>query len=165
MTNTFTYKQFSLNILVTYSLKYFINDDFASSTQGVRIPNYNQLAFRKNQVLWDHPGQTNATDPELYYNSTANYYASSKYIHSGSNARLRTVRLSYDLPAALAGKARIAGATAYVSADNLYTLYSKNIVAADPEGPSVGQAQDFGNSIGAGIGIPRRFVLGLQLSF
>lgn len=165
LTNTFTYKQFSLNILITYALKYFINDDIASATQGVRIPNYNQLAFRKNQVLWDHPGQTNATDPQLYYNSTASYYASSKYLHSGSNARLRTVRLSYDLPAALAAKARIAGATAYVSADNLYTLYSKNIVAADPEGPSVGQAQDFGNSIGPGLGIPRRFVLGLQLSF
>jgi len=165
LTNTFTYKQFSLNILVTYALKYIINDDFASSTQGVNIPNYNQLAFRKNQVLWTHPGQTDATDPWLYYNSNTSYYASSKYMHNGSHARLRSVRLSYDLSAATAAKMKVAGLTAYVSADNLYTLYSKNIVAADPEGPSVGQAQDFGNSVGPGLGVPRRFVLGLQLSF
>ncbi|HSC40520.1 MAG TPA: TonB-dependent receptor, partial [Chitinophagaceae bacterium] len=165
LTNTFTYKQFSLNILITYALKYVINDDLARSIQGVNIPRYNQLAFRKNQVLWTHAGQTNATEPWLYYNSNTSYYASSKYIHDGSNARLRTVRLSYDLPASMLRRAKLAGLTAYVSADNLYTLYSKNIVAADPEGPSVGQAQDFGNSIGTDIGIPRRFVLGLQLSF
>jgi len=165
LTNTFTYKQFSLNILITYAFKYYINDDLARSIQGANVPRYNQLAFRKNQVLWTHPGQTNATDPWLYYNSSTNYYASSKYIHNGSNARLRTVRLSYDLPAAMTRKAKMAGASVYFSADNLYTIYSKNIVAADPEGPSVGQAQDFGNSIGAGLGIPRRYVMGLQLSF
>jgi hypothetical protein len=50
-----------------------------------------------------------------------------------------------------------------VSGDNLYTIYSKTIVAANPEGPSVGQAQDFGNS-SFGLGIPRKYNFGVLVT-
>ena len=165
LTNTFTYKQFSLNILITYALKYIITDNLAQQDQGTNITSYNQLAYRKSQVQWTHPGQTNATEPWFYYQATTDYFGSSKYMHDGSNARLRSVRLSYDLPAGAMRKLKMASCTVYVSGDNLYTIYSKNIVASDPEGPSVGEAQDFGNSTGAQIGIPRRYVFGLQVTF
>ncbi len=165
LTNNFTYKQFSLNILITYALKYIMTDDLAQQNQGSNITGLNQLAYRKSQVLWTHPGQTNATEPWFYYQANTDYFGSSKYMHDGSNARLRSVRLSYDLPSSLMKRWNMANCTVYVSGDNLYTIYSKNIVASDPEGPSVGQAQDFGTSTGSNIGIPRRYLLGLQVTF
>ena len=165
LTNTFSYKQFTLNILITYAIKYTILDNFAQFGQNFRVGSRQQIALGKGQVMWTHPGQTNATEPWLYYQSNMIYYGTSKYMHDASNARLRTVRLSYDLPEGAAKRTRLAGCTFYVSADNLYTLYSNNVISSDPEGPSVGEAQSFGNSMGAQPGAPRRYVLGLQLSF
>ena len=165
LTNTFAYRQFTLNILITYALKYTIIDNYAELDQNFRVGNQQQIALGKGQVMWTHPGQTNATEPWLYYQSNTYYYGTSKYMHDASNARLRTVRLSYELPGEAAKKARLAGCTFYVSAENLYTLYSNKVISSDPEGPSVGEAQSFGNSIGGQPGAPRRYVLGLQLSF
>lgn len=164
LTNTFTYKNFSLSMLITYAFKYVIRDNLAESLQGRRINGANQLAFRGNQKLWTTPGQTDATEPSLYYNSTSVYFSSSKYIHDASNAALRNVRLSYDLPVSWQKWLRSSGCTFYFSADNLYTLYSQKIISSSPEGPSVGQAQDFGNG-GGTLAIPRRYVFGLQVAF
>ena len=165
LTNNLIYKQFSLSILITYAGDYFMTDELAQQNQGANITMFNQLAYRKSQVPWTTPGQTDATEPFFYYQATTNYRNSSKYIHSGTNARLRNVRLSYDLSARLNKQLNMASCTFYVSGDNLYTMYSKDIVASDPEGPSVGQMQDFGNSSGSNIGIPRRYVFGLQVTF
>lgn len=163
-TNTFTYKQFSLSVLITYAFKYVIRDNLAEAMQGRRITGSNQLAFRSNQKLWTAPGQTDATEPSLYYNSTADYFGSSKYVHDASHAALRNVRLSYDLPKSILKRLRSSACTFYVSADNLYTLYSNKIISSSPEGPSVGEAQNFGNG-GGTLAIPRRYVFGLQVTF
>jgi TonB-linked SusC/RagA family outer membrane protein len=165
ITNTFSYKNFTLNILITYALKYTIIDNYAMFGQNFNVGGSEQMALGKKQVMWAHPGQTNATEPMLYYQSNLYWGGTSKYMHDASNARLRTVRLSYDLPEAAARKARLAGCTFYIAADNLYTLFSQRVISTDPEGPSVGTAQAFGNSLGGGIAAPKRYVMGLQLSF
>ncbi len=164
LTNTFTYKQFSLSVLITYAFKYIMTDRSAESNQGTSLTTYNQLAYRKSQVPWTKPGQTNATEPWFYYHATTDYFGSSKYMHDASNASLRNVRVSYDLPGSLMSRLKLTNCTVYLSGDNLYTIYSKDIVASSPEGPPVGQAQDFGNS-SFGLGIPRRYVIGVQVTF
>lgn len=165
LTNSFSYQQFSLDVLITFAYGYVINDDLAEQMQGSNLTSYNQIALRSSQRQWTHPGQTDATEPELYTHANTSYFGSSKYMHDGSHARLRSVRLGYELPQSLLRKLRLAQANFYVSGDNLYTLYSKQLISSDPEGPSVGQAQDFGGSVGSAIGIPRRYVFGLQLGF
>lgn len=164
ITNNFSYGPFSLNVLITYALKYVMIDGLAQQNQGGSITSYQQIAFRKNDVIWTTPGQTNATVPMLYYNSNTYYRGSSKYVHDASNIALRSVRLSYDLPASLMKKLNLNNCSIYASGDNLYTRYSKEIVALNSEGPAVGQAQDFGGSAGT-LGIPRRYILGVQLTF
>jgi TonB-linked SusC/RagA family outer membrane protein len=165
LTNTFTYKHFSLNVLITYTMKFVMLDLLAQQMQaGTFFSSFNQVSFLKNQHLWTHPGQTNATEPWLYYQVNTNYNGSDKYMHDGSNARLRSVRLSYSLPDTWMKRAKLSNCTFYISGDNLYTLYSKKIVTSDPEGPSVGTSQTYGQSIGSGIGIPRRFVFGAQIT-
>ncbi|SFD22693.1 TonB-linked outer membrane protein, SusC/RagA family [Chitinophaga sp. CF118] len=164
ITNNFTYKQFSLSVLITFALKYTIIDNYTASFQVSNLDRYNQLAYTKNQIPWTTPGQTNATEPELYYQVTTDYFGSSKYMYDASNASLRNVRLSYDLPQSLINRMKLSNFTVYASGDNLYTLYNKHIVTSGPEGPSVGEAQNFGNAAGP-LSIPRRYVFGLQLTF
>jgi hypothetical protein len=164
--NNFSYKNFSLNVVITYTLKFFMHDGLAEQMQAGTFMNYfNQVSFTKSQRLWTHAGQTDATDPWLYYQVKASYSGTDKYIHDASNARLRSVRLSYNLPVSWMKRAHLTGCTFYVNGDNLYTLYSKKIVTSDPEGPSVGTAQDFGGSVGSAIGAPRRYVFGMQVNF
>jgi len=165
LTNTFSYRNFSLDVLITFAYGYVITDDLAQQNQGTNITSFNQIAYRNHQKQWTTPGQTDATEPELYAHANADYFGSSKYMHDGSHARLRSVRLGYELPKSFLKKLNLSQANVYVSGDNLYTLYSRDIISSDPEGPSVGQAQDFGGSIGSGIGIPRRYVFGLQVGF
>lgn len=164
LTNTFTYKQFSLSVLITYALRYVMRDNIGEGLQGRYIGSRNQVAFRSSQVVWTTPGQTNATEPSLYYNATADYLGSNKYMHDASNASIRNIRLGYDVPASLVKKIKATACTFYISADNLYTIYSKKIIASSPEGPSVGDAQNFGNA-GGTLGIPRRYLFGLQVNF
>lgn len=164
LTNTFSYKQFSLNILITYAMKYVMSDGLAQQNQGTSPTSFNQLKYRDNQIVWTTPGQTNATEPWIYYQANTSYYGSSKYIHDASNATLRSVRLSYDLTANALSKLKLSNCTVYFSGDNLYTVYSKSIVASNPEGPSVGEAQDFGQS-SFRIGIPRKYNFGIQVTF
>ena len=165
MTNSFTYRQFSLDILITFACKYVMHDGYAEQMQGEYLTNYNQISYRKSQVIWTQPGQTNATEPSLYYQVNTSAFGSSKYIHDGTNARLRSVRLSYDLPSSLMKQWKMSNCTLYVSGDNLYTAYSRKSITSDPEGPSVGNAQQFGESNGSNIGVPRRYVFGLQVNF
>ncbi|WP_316792010.1 SusC/RagA family TonB-linked outer membrane protein [Pedobacter frigoris] len=165
--NNFRYKAVSLSVMITYALNYIMNDDYAAQSQqnaGVGVTTSNQLAYRPNQVEWTTPGQTNATEPWFYYHNNTDYFGSDKYFHDGSHAALRNVRLSYDLPKELMSKLKMSNCSVYLSADNLAWIYSKNIVASNPEGPTVGSAQNFGTST-ATTGIPRRYLLGLQLTF
>lgn len=164
MTNTFTYKRLSLSVLITYAIRYTIIDNYAAAMQMYNIGRFNQIPYRSHQKPWTTPGQTDATEPALYHQVTTDFFGSSRYMHDASNASLRNVRLSYDFPQPLLDRLKFSNLTAYFSADNLYTLYSKHIIASSPEGPSVGQAQDFGNAAGT-LSAPRRYMFGLQVSF
>ncbi|WP_276484043.1 SusC/RagA family TonB-linked outer membrane protein [Paraflavitalea pollutisoli] len=163
-TNTLTYKKVTLSILLTYALKYVIRDDLAAEMQGRYLTVYNQLAFTKHQKIWTTPGQIDATEPSLYYNYEAEYSGSDKYMHDASHVSLRNVRISYELPLAVLRRIGSSACAVYFSADNLHTWYSNKIIGSGPEGPSVGQAQDFGGA-GGTLAIPRRYVFGLQVSF
>jgi|GEM_PF-43932 len=165
LTNTFTYKQLSLDVLITFTMKYFIYDQLAEQMQaGTFASYYNQISFNKGQRLWTHPGQTDANEPWLYYHVKTSFAGSDKYIHDASNARLRSARLSYTLPEKLMKRTGLPNSIFYVSGDNLFTLFSRKIFSTDPEGPSVGQAQTYGQSLGSQVGAPRRIVFGLQVN-
>jgi TonB-linked SusC/RagA family outer membrane protein len=165
LTNTFAYHNFTLDILLTFALGYKVNDVMASNFQGNSLTYYNQIRLRNSQVQWTTPGQTNATEPDVYYNANTNYFLSDKYIHDASHIRLRNIRLGYDLPVSWLQRMKLSRASIYLSADNLLTLTSRYLVAADPEGPAVGDVQQYGTSTGTAAGIPRRFLAGLQVTF
>lgn len=77
---------------------------------------------------------TSSTIPALTTSNTADEgRASSYYVENGSYAKLRSLQIGYNIPAALLKKVRMSNARVYLSGQNLLTIKSKSLTAPDPE--------------------------------
>lgn len=155
LTNSFSYKNFSLSVFVQGS---YGNDIFNASrieTEGM-YDGKNQ----STRVLerWRVPGQI--TDvPRANFNIKNSTY----FIEDGSFLRVKNVSLSYNITGEKLRKLKISRLQPYLSASNLLTW--TNYTGMDPE------VNQFGNS-GAVQGIDwgtypqsRSFVLGINVEF
>lgn len=141
ITNTFSYKNFSLSLFLQGSQG---NDIFNAS----KIDMESMLDFRNQskQVLnrWKRPGMITdipgVGNPENIHNST-------RFIEDGSYLRLKTVTLSYDFNTAWLRKIHLSKLQIYATAQNLLTF--TNYKGYDPEvnahgGSAVIQGVDYG---------------------
>ncbi len=171
--NTFTYKRFTLGILMeyVYGTKTFNEERLQLQDGGIagNSEPYNSIEYTKYQHPWTGPGDTKANEPSVYRaqnsdfggaNNNASYFNSYMY-DNNSFLRVRNIRLDYNIPLHGLSKA-LSRASVYFSMDNVYTLTSHHFLGADPEAPYVG-----GGSLGIGsnVGMPRRYLGGIQLSF
>jgi len=150
ITNTFTYKGFSLRVFfqtVQGVLRNNGNLNFVDLGGRVNLPQ--EIGYWTAQnASQDRPG-LNFTNPRGY-----------GYASNGSFTRLKDVTLSYNLPAALIEKWHLGTLSVYVSGRNLYTW--TRWVGWDPE-----QNYTVGNGTGnGGTNFPqvRTFVAGLNVS-
>ncbi|UII35024.1 SusC/RagA family TonB-linked outer membrane protein [Fulvivirga ulvae] len=142
--NTFRYKNLSLNVFLTYQAgnKVRLDPAFRSS--------YTDLDAMSREFLdrWMLPGDERYTDvpsipdvttlAQLYqlgaiypYNS---YNYSSARVVDGSFVRLRTVSLTYNLPRHLLSQVRLKDASISLTGTNLLLLYAdKRLYGQDPE--------------------------------
>ena len=162
--NTFSYKNVSLSILVEYvegTRTY--NVERQQFQDGGIGSGYNQIAYLKSQHPWQAPGDTKANEPSVYWAQNSDYsnYESSSGFDNNSFLRIRNIRVDYDIPLhQLSRYVRLA--RFYVSVDNVYTLTNKSFIGTDPEAPYVGGSQ---TGVGEQVGMPRRYLMGLLLSF
>ncbi len=159
MTNTLSYKNFSLSI-------------FLQGTQGNDILNATKIEAEsmmdpKNQshtVLnrWREPGDiTNI--PKSSPNSASNSQISTRFIENGSYLRFKAVTLTYNLPSSLTSKAHLNTARIYLTGENLFTI--TNYSGYDPEVNAFGssnlvQGVDFGT-----YPQTRNLIIGLNITF
>lgn len=164
LTNTFTYKGFSLSTLFIY--------DF-----GRELSNSGQMQFwfRNGQdnrnslrsiyeARWTEPGQvTNVPRPigggaeQLGRNKNA---ASSRFLEDASFIRLRQLSMTYDLPKPLLTRMKLRSAQIYAQGANLLTFTSWS--GYDPE-LIIGE-DDFSSTQGA-LPQTRAYTLGIQVGF
>ena len=78
---------------------------------------------------------------------------SSYFVENGSYAKLRTVQLGYTLPNSVCEKMHMERLRMYLSAQNLFTIKSKNFTGVDPENANFGYP------------IPLNVTFGLNVSF
>ncbi|MGI4871690.1 MAG: SusC/RagA family TonB-linked outer membrane protein [Janthinobacterium lividum] len=120
MTNTFTYKGFSLLAFVQGVQGNDVYDLNRFYTEGGLYGNGNS----STRVLarWTGPGTSNDVPRAIAADPNQNQRVSSYYVENGSYVRLKTLTLSYNFPAALLS--RFSGQTlrVYVSGQNLVTL-------------------------------------------
>ncbi len=128
ITNTFNYKGIELEVFWIYSLG---NEIFNNDRQNVENPAY-LVSELSTELLheWRNPG-----DVTEIPRSTADYQLpnTNYFLENGGFWRLRNIRVSYDVPKTLLGKAKINSLRVFAQGQNLYT-YTK-YRGYDPELP------------------------------
>jgi hypothetical protein len=143
LTNTFNYKNFSLNIFLSFKFDYKIRLDDAYN------PLYTDFSsLTKNFInRWVVPGDEDITDVPVVLpidNYVINnpdllsaydlYNKSTARVADGTYVRLKTVRLSYTFPGSWIRKIRATNAQISVEGQNLSLLYAdKKLNGQDPE--------------------------------
>ncbi|RVU01047.1 TonB-dependent receptor [Mucilaginibacter limnophilus] len=157
-TNSFSYKNFDLNIFFTFSFgnKVWNHNRMLGETGGTLDANRVLLASQLDR--WTTPGQI--TDVPRLTDANYSRQENSRFLEDGSFVRLRSLNLGYTFPVSLTSKAKIQKLRIYASGNNLL-LFTK-YTGADPES-NIGQD----NIQGYDYGVPpqpRAFQFGLNLT-
>ena len=118
---------------------------------GLNIGNFNKGA----RVLdaWT-PQNSNSSIPALSLIDVNNEKrVSSYFVEDGSFLKLRNIQLGYNVPKAFAQKLKMERLRFYLSAQNLWTIKSKDFTGVDPENPNFGYP------------IPLNITFGINVSF
>lgn len=160
LNQTFSYRGFGLTIFFQGSQG---NDIFNASridTEGMfDVKNQTTDVLRR----WERPGQVTDIPRAVSDGSTYNVHNSTRFVEDGSYLRLKSLTLSYTLPAKWTGKANIKNFTLYATATNLFTITGYD--GFDPEvnyggNNSVIQGVDYGTYPQS-----RSYIFGLSLDF
>lgn len=160
--NMFTYKQFKLNVFVTYSGGNKIRLDPVFSGQ------YNDLSSMTKDFKnrWEKPGDENITDVpgilssrqyhdnnelRIAYNA---YNYSSARIADGAFIRMKEVSLSYDVPNQLFKNTPFTDVSLKLQATNLFLIYADSKLN--------GQDPEFFRSGGVSAPMPKQFTFTLK---
>ena len=161
--NTFSYKNFSLNLFVTYSFGNVIRLD------PVFKKKYTDLSAMPKEYRnrWVVPGDEKYTDIPVIasvrqekndrnlsvaYNS---YNYSTARIAKGDFIRMKEISLTYDFPKDMISKWNLANLSLKLQATNLFLLYAdKKLNGQDPE---------FFNTGGVAAPVPKQFTLTLRI--
>ncbi|SMD02926.1 TonB-linked outer membrane protein, SusC/RagA family [Pedobacter nyackensis] len=162
--NTFTYKNFSMEVFTSFSLGRDVYNTYVASL----LTNYKQLGSFYTQGLmdlsklsiWRKPGDVADYADVNPYNSY--YYQfntfSSAYMEDGSYARIKYINLGYRFPAKWLSSVKLTTLQVYGIMDNVYTFQKSNL-------PDVEAVDALGIYSGNGYPLPRKFTLGLRATF
>ena len=100
------------------------------------------------------PTNPNSNIPALSLSDNNNEKRVSTYwVENGSFLKLRNVQLGYNLPKDISAKMKMENWRFFVSAQNVFTIHSKNFTGVDPENPNFGYP------------IPLTMTLGTKVTF
>ncbi|MFZ4861756.1 SusC/RagA family TonB-linked outer membrane protein [Sphingobacterium sp. Mn56C] len=127
--NTLTYKNFDFAALLSYSIGGKILDgDYTQIMHNGNIPG---RAWSKEMLNRWTPENTNTDVPKLTTDATNWTSTSTRFLYSGTYARLKTVSLGYSLPSTIASRLNISRLRVFATAENLLTFYGHQ--GMDPE--------------------------------
>ena len=117
LTNTFSYKGFSLNVLVSYSVGGKVYDGSYASLMNADPDGDALHVDALNR--WTTPGQITDVPKMDVTGAAQSNVQSDRWLIDGSYLNLRSVNLSYRVPKTLLDRISVAGATVYVAGENL----------------------------------------------
>ena len=158
LTNSFSYKNFNLIALLTFS-----SGNQLIYQNDVSNGYVDNLANRGVKIL-DHysTANTNSDRPRIIYGES-NPFVSNRNVYDASYIKLKSITLSYELPKPVADKIKFRNVSVYISGTNLFII--TNYPGLDHE-----VSDNPGSIIGGGRDVSsfpatRGFVAGLRLGF
>jgi hypothetical protein len=115
--NTFRYKGFDLNVLLTYQYGFYVYNGTRASALDQRFWNSTTAVLRR----WQKPGDVTDIPKLIYTDNVSNGSANpiSENAQKGDFIKLRSIAIGYNLPSNLLSKAGISSARVYLSGQNL----------------------------------------------
>ena len=176
-TNTFTYKDWELNIGLTGQVGGDVLNWARYRTEGLSSIWDNQAVSvldRAQAVKIDPNGGDDISNLQLAdghngmprfsnLDSNGNQRMSDRWIEDGSYLRIQNISLSYNLPSKWAKKAFLQNAKLYVNVQNVYTFTKYS--GYDPEIGAFNQSSLLQNIDRGRYPTPRTYTVGLNLSF
>ncbi|WP_343565600.1 TonB-dependent receptor [Sphingobacterium sp.] len=127
--NSFTYKNFDLSALLSFSLGgQILDNDYIQIMHNGSNPG---RAWSKEILERWTPENTQTDVPKLTTDNLSWTSSSTRFLYSGSYARLKTLSLGYSLPSELIKRIGIEKLRVFTTAENLFTLYGHQ--GMDPE--------------------------------
>jgi len=117
--NEFSYKNFSLTTLITYS---FGNDVFNEVKRNLDASPYDQNLTTDQLRRWRKQGDVTDVPRLVKTDPMLNYAISNRFVEDGSFIRLQNVALNYRIPAKMLNRFKISNATVGFSVVNLLTF-------------------------------------------
>lgn len=116
--NTFSYKGFTLNVLVQYQMGGLVYDNTYAGLMGAG--DYGSAMHIDMKKRWQKPGDiTNV--PRLQNSAIGVFDASSdRWLVNSSFLNVRSITLSYNIPSLLTDKIKAKGASIFLNAENVY---------------------------------------------
>lgn len=129
ITNTFTYKQFELSFLLSYSIggKVLDLDEVMIAHTG---NNQGRTWTQEALTRWT-PENRNTNYPRLTTTTTNWNSISSRFLYDATYARLKNLNLTYNLPASILSHAKLKQVKLRANAENLLTFFGHK--GMDPE--------------------------------
>ncbi len=157
LTNTFTYKDFSLGFQFYASVGGKIFNYLEQTTMNDGSSYGHQLNAKVLEA-W-RPDNKDSDIPQFIQDNTSKSNStSSRFLYDGSFLRLRNINLGYNLPKEYATKVGLQSLRAFVNVDNVYTFTKYE--GLDPEQGISGAASSFKT-----IPNVRTFTFGVKLGF
>ncbi len=130
LTNTFNYKDFSLDVL----FQFVLGPEIFNASRRLSYSNFERGNNATSSRLdrWQQPGDVTNV-PRLSTPGTRglNYEVSSQFLENGSYGRLKNLTLSYNFPANVSERLGISNARIFLSGQNLFTITDYS--GLDPE--------------------------------
>ncbi len=159
--NTFNYKNFTLNVLLTYQLGFYV---YYGSNAGLHDQRF-WNNHRDVLTAWNKPGDVTTVPKPIYGDNVSNGSGlpMSYNAFKGDFVKVKNVMLSYNLPNSLINKVKISSARLFVSGQNLAII--TDYPGPDPEVSSNGNSNSSQGIDRNTIGNARTFTIGMNITF
>jgi TonB-linked SusC/RagA family outer membrane protein len=159
--NTFRYKDFELNVLLTYQLGFYVYYGTNAGLHDQRFWN-NAIDVLK---AWSKPGDITTVPKPVYLDNISNGSGlpMDYNMFKGNFVKVKNLGLSYYLPATILSKVKISSARVYLSGQNLH-IFTK-YPGPDPEVSSNGNGNTNQGIDRNTIANARTITFGVNISF
>lgn len=157
--NEFRWKNFDLNMLLTYTIgRYTINPIVKRCLSA--FSNYQALVVDLNKIsFWEKPGD-NPDYPKFQYDQAVGLWSPvDRDVEKVNYMKLKTLTLGYSFPKKWSKKVGMAELRVFVSGENLLTW--TNYSGIDPETVDITSGEDWQQN----YPLARKYTLGLTLKF
>jgi hypothetical protein len=137
VTNTFTYKGFSLDaqLYYNYGNYIFVNYSRYINSDGAGYGADGQLTEQLSS--WKQPGDVTNVPKIIYGGNMSSNTTSTRFLYKGDYIRLRNVQLTYNIAATALQKIHLSSASIYLRGTNLFTFDTDDRLPVDPETGSI----------------------------